>query len=68
MDDTLCDFMAKCIMLRNRFTHDYYKREEAEKEIIKFCHSEMLYLDIFLETSNEVVRLNYKFSSKNHKG
>lgn len=60
MDDYLCNFMIKCITLRNRFTHDYYKREEAELDIIKFCHSDILYLDIFLECSNEVIKLNYK--------
>ena len=60
MDDYLCNFMIKCITLRNRFTHDYYKREEAELDIIKFCNSDILYLDIFLECSNEVINLNYK--------
>ncbi|MBU5317851.1 hypothetical protein KQI30_16500 [Clostridium bornimense] len=60
MDDYLCNFMIKCITLRNRFTHDYYKREEAELDLIKFCNSDILYLDIFLECSNEVIKLNYK--------
>ena len=60
MDDYLCNFMIKCITLRNRFTHGYYKREEAELDIIKFCNSDILYLDIFLECSNEVIKLNYK--------
>lgn len=63
MDEFLCDFMIKCIVLRNRFTHDYYKRDIAEKDIIKFCHSEMLYLDIFLEASNELIKLNYRFNN-----
>jgi len=62
MDEFLCDFMVKCIVLRNRFTHDYYKRDIAEKDIIEFCHSKMLYLDIFLETSNEFIKLKYKFN------
>lgn len=35
MDEFLCGFMVKCIVLRNRFTHDYYKRDIAEKDIIK---------------------------------
>ena len=64
MDDFLCDFIVKCVILRNRFTHDYYKRDIAQNDIIKFCHSEMLYLDIFLETSSEVVKLNYVFDKK----
>lgn len=65
MDEFLCDFITQCIILRNRFTHDYYKRESAEREIVKFCHSQILYLDIFLEASNEIIRLNYKFEPKN---
>ena len=32
MDDYLCEFLIKCIILRNRFTHDYYKRDIAEIE------------------------------------
>ena len=63
MDDYLCNFMIKCVTLRNRFTHDYYKRDIAEDDIIKFCHSKIIYLDIFLESSSEVVRLNYKINS-----
>ena len=59
MDDYLCNLMIKCITLRNRFTHDYYKREEAEREIVKFCHSKILYLDIFLECTNDVIKLSY---------
>lgn len=63
MDDFLCDFIIKCIVLRNRFTHDYYEREIAETDIIKFCHSEIIYLDIFLEASNELIKLNYSFNN-----
>ena len=62
MDEYLCNFLIKCVTLRNRFTHDYYKRDMAEKEIIRFCHSELIYLDIFLEVSSEVVKLNYKIN------
>ena len=62
MDDVLCDFIVKCVILRNRFTHDYYKRDVAQNDIIKFCHSDMLYLAIFLEASSEVVKLNYAFN------
>lgn len=63
MDDFLSNFMVKCVVLRNRFTHDYYKRDVAEQDIIKFCHSEIIYLDIFLEASNEIVKLSYKFKA-----
>ena len=62
MDDYLCEFLIKCIILRNRFTHDYYKRDIAESDIIEFCHSEIIYLDIFLESSSEVVKLKYKIN------
>ncbi|MCI9071007.1 MAG: hypothetical protein HFJ14_10165 [Clostridium sp.] len=62
MDSYLCEFLVKCVVLRNRFTHDYYKKDRAEEDIIKFCHSEIIYLDIFLESSSEVVRLNYKIN------
>ena len=62
MDEYLCNFLIKCVILRNRFTHDYYKRDMAEQEIIRFCHSELIYLDIFLEASSEIVKLNYKIS------
>lgn len=63
MDDFLCEFIVKCVILRNRFTHDYYKRDVAQNDIIKFCHSEMLYLDICLEASSEVIKLNYVFNN-----
>lgn len=62
MDDYLCNFLIKCVTLRNRFTHDYYKRDMAEADIIKFCHSEILYLDIFLESTNEVIKISYKIN------
>lgn len=66
MDDYLCKFMIKCVTLRNRFTHDYYKRELAERDILEFCHSQMMYLDIFLECSAEVVKLNYVIEKKHN--
>ena len=62
MDEYLCNFLIKCVNLRNRFTHDYYKRDMAEKDIIRFCHSEIIYLDIFLEASSELVKLKYKIN------
>ena len=32
-DDSLCDFLLKIVKLRNRYTHDYYKREGVEEDI-----------------------------------
>ncbi|MBD7914806.1 hypothetical protein H9660_06570 [Clostridium sp. Sa3CUN1] len=64
MNEYLCNFLIKCVTLRNRFAHDYYKRDIAEKDIIKFCHSEIIYLDIFLEYSSDLIKLNYKINSE----
>ena len=60
MDDYLCNFMIKCITLRNRFTHDYYKRESVEQDIFKCCFNEVIYIDIFLEISETEVHLKSK--------
>lgn len=59
-DDYLKDFLINCTRLRNRYTHDYYKREISEKQIEEYCYSKILYLDIFLESSKEHVVLRYK--------
>ena len=59
-DETLKKFLSTCVKLRNRYTHDYYKREFSEKQIEEFCYSHIMYLDIFLESSKEDVILKYK--------
>lgn len=59
-DETLKNYLYDCVRLRNRYTHDYYKREISEKQIEEFCYSRVLYLDIFLENSKDNVILNYK--------
>lgn len=59
-DEVLKDYLYNCIKLRNRYTHDYYKREQSEKQIEEFCYSQILYLDIFLENSKDSVILTYK--------
>ncbi|WP_234123560.1 HepT-like ribonuclease domain-containing protein [Clostridium hydrogenum] len=59
-DETLKNYLYDCVRLRNRCTHDYYKREMSEKQIEEFCYSRVLYLDIFLENSKDNVILTYK--------
>ncbi|MBN1049902.1 hypothetical protein DVV97_14405 [Clostridium botulinum] len=59
-DDSLCDFLIKIVRLRNRNTHDYYKREDVEEDIFKCCFSEIMYLDIFLEVSDTEIHLRVK--------
>lgn len=56
-DDSLCDFLIKIVRLRNRYTHDYYKRDGVEEDIFKCCFSEIMYLDIFLEVSDTEIHL-----------
>ncbi|ETI91813.1 MAG: hypothetical protein PWP67_2507 [Clostridium butyricum] len=63
-DDSLCDFLLKIVKLRNRYTHDYYKREGVEEDILKCCFSEVMYMDIFLEMSEIEIHLRSKI--KNH--
>ncbi|GAA0123266.1 MAG: DUF86 domain-containing protein [Clostridium argentinense] len=59
-DETLKDYLYKCVKLRNRYTHDYYKREIVENQIEEFCYSQIIYLDIFLENSKDDVILRYR--------
>ncbi|MEA4825015.1 MAG: HepT-like ribonuclease domain-containing protein [Clostridium sp.] len=59
-DDTLKDFLSNSVKLRNRYTHDYYKREVSEKQIEEYCYSNIIYLEIFLESSKEDVILTYR--------
>lgn len=63
-DKVLRDYLYDCVRLRNRYTHDYYKREQSEKQIEEFCYSQIIYLDIFLENSKDSVILTYKNNSK----
>lgn len=59
-EDELKKYLSKCVKLRNRYTHDYYKREDSEELIEKFCYTSIIHLDIFLETSKDKVILRYK--------
>lgn len=58
-DEILKDYLYTCVKLRNRYTHDYYKRELSENQIEEFCYSKILFLDIFLENSKDNVILKY---------
>ncbi|AWK51481.1 hypothetical protein DIC82_10760 [Clostridium beijerinckii] len=57
LEDTLSEFLLKIIRLRNRYTHDYYKRDGIEEDIFKCCFSEIMYMEIFLEVSDTEIHL-----------
>ncbi|MGL5380119.1 HepT-like ribonuclease domain-containing protein [Clostridium sp.] len=59
-EESLKDYLLLSVKLRNRYTHDYYKREDSEKQIQEFCFKELLNLEIFLEESKDKVILKYK--------
>ena len=63
-DKELKGYLSMCVKLRNRYTHDYYDREESEKAIEGFCFNKIVNLDIFLEKSKEKIILKYKISDK----
>ena len=54
--------ISMAVKLRNRYTHDYYKREDSEVQIESFCFNKLAYLEIFLEESKEHVILKYRKS------
>lgn len=59
-DEVLKDYLINFVKLRNRYTHDYYKRDLSENQIEEVCYSQIIYLDIFLENSKDGVILTYK--------
>lgn len=59
-DETLKNYLVMAINLRNRYTHDYYQREDSEKLIQEFCFNKLATLSIFLEQSKDKVILKYK--------
>lgn len=61
-DQGLKNYLYTAVKLRNRYTHDYYKRDVAEKEIEEFCFKELINLYIFLESSKDKVILKYKIN------
>ncbi len=59
-DEKLKAYLIMAVKLRNRYTHDYYLREDSEKLIEEFCFNKLAYLNIFLEQSKDKVILRYK--------
>ena len=59
-DEKLKGYLVMAVKLRNRYTHDYYLRQESEKLIEEFCFDRLAYLKIFLEESKDKVILRYK--------
>jgi len=59
-DDILSEFLLKIVRIRNRYTHDYYERDSIEEEIFKCCFSEIMFMEIFLETSDTEIHLKRK--------
>lgn len=59
-DEKLKSYLVIAVKLRNRYTHDYYLREDSEKLIEEFCFNRLAYLNIFLEESKDKVILRYK--------
>lgn len=57
IDDDLCDFLITIVRLRNRYTHDYYKREGVEQDIMECCFSQIIYLEIFLNVTESEIAL-----------
>lgn len=58
-DEKLKEYLIMSVKLRNRYTHDYYLREDSEKLIEEFCLNKLAYLNIFLEESKDKVILKY---------
>lgn len=52
--------LQSIIKLRNRYIHDYYQRKLARERILKLCRAELPTLELFLETSEEKIRLIIK--------
>lgn len=59
-DEMFKGYFVMAIKLRNRYIHDYYKREESEKLIEEFCFYKLANLKIFLEESKDKIILKYK--------
>ena len=63
-DENLKEYLSIAVKLRNRYTHDYYKREDIENQIEQFCFEKLAYLEIFLEQSKENVVLKCREDKK----
>lgn len=60
IDENLTKFLVSAVILRNRYTHDYYKRERVENDILNYAISKMELLEIFLQLTEEKIRLDAK--------
>lgn len=60
INDDLTKFLVSAVILRNRYTHDYYKREKVENDILNYAISKMELLEIFLQLTEEKIRLDAK--------
>ncbi|GAA0117658.1 HepT-like ribonuclease domain-containing protein [Clostridium senegalense] len=58
IDEKLSRILVALVRLRNRYTHDYYKRERVEEDILDYCINKIAFLEIFLEVSNEKIKLS----------
>jgi hypothetical protein len=60
IDDELTKFLVSAVKLGNRYTHDYYKRDKVENDILEYAICKMELLEIFLKVTEEKVRLDAK--------
>lgn len=58
IDDDLARFLIGAIKIRNRYTHDYYKREAIEEDILNYAISKMSLLEIFLKITEKSIKLD----------
>lgn len=56
-DDKLKGYLSMAVKLRNRYTHDYYQRKLSRERIIKMCRGDLATLELFLEISQEKIKL-----------
>ncbi|MGL4912707.1 MAG: hypothetical protein ACRC3Y_09785 [Romboutsia sp.] len=59
IESSLEKYLLAIIKLRNRYTHDYYKRERVEEDIFTYCFEKMETLELFLEITNEKIKMKY---------
>ena len=59
-DNELKKYLVFSVKLRNRYTHDYYLREDSEKAIEEFCFFKTSKSRNILEESKDKVILKYK--------
>ena len=57
IDTDLSRFLITVIKLSNRYTHDYYKREKVEEDILTYGVTKMHMMQMFLKVTEEKVTL-----------